>query len=404
MAGEAVMPTLSAAVLLLFVSACPSATAPAAAAKVPETSGVCPAVCAEQEAWKCQFAGLVRDEEPDELPRHWLSSMLNGADLPGVGSPGGIRGPPGMILFTSPSCPFSAEIEPAYTAVAAAFPQLLAWRVNTWHSRLNSRYGIRSTPSLLLLHNGTAPFMLRERTATALITKVANRTGLAPQRNGTTAGLCMSSPPMFLDPTSASAPQTLLLTFATAFVLLCSALDTAKRLAAQKHWARRGGVRRAIVKLASVVVKTTKILDEAPPPPAGDIAAGTKLRVCYGDDFEGRANWAIRIRQNPTLEKGSVLGHVHNGSVVTGEDFPCTLHALSMCTRAVCYDSHPEHADGYACVHLDLSYRAHKERVCTGPLRAGCESQPPHAYNTACVPVAPVMQGGPARTPNHKQW
>ena len=68
MAGEAVMPTLSAAVLLLFVSACPSATAPAAAAKVPETSGVCPAVCAEQEAWKCQFAGLVRDEEPDELP------------------------------------------------------------------------------------------------------------------------------------------------------------------------------------------------------------------------------------------------------------------------------------------------------------------------------------------------
>lgn len=62
------------------------------------------------------------------------------------------------------------------------------------------------------------------------------------------------------------------------------------------------------------------VLDSPAPPDAGPIAEGTKLRVFFGDSFEGiGANWAVRIRSNPTLDntEGRVLGHVRNGETLT---------------------------------------------------------------------------------------
>ena len=94
--------------------------------------------------------------------------------------------------------------------------------------------------------------------------------------------------------------------------------DLSRSLASFSAHVRRPAA--AMMPAAGWISALVSVLDSPPPPDAGPIAEGTKLRVSYGDGFEGRgANWAVRIRSNPTLNnrEGRVLGHVRNGQTLT---------------------------------------------------------------------------------------
>jgi len=59
--------------------------------------------------------------------------------------------------FYAPYCPFCARLAPYYNALPRVFPRLYVIAVDaTDYSKLNSRYGITGTPTVILWHNGKA--------------------------------------------------------------------------------------------------------------------------------------------------------------------------------------------------------------------------------------------------------
>jgi len=62
-----------------------------------------------------------------------------------------------IVNFYAPYCPFSARLAPYYNALPRVFPRLYVIAVDaTDYSKLNSRYGITGTPTVILWHNGKA--------------------------------------------------------------------------------------------------------------------------------------------------------------------------------------------------------------------------------------------------------
>lgn len=85
-----------------------------------------------------------------------------------------------LALFYGERCPFSRVLAPTYEALAAAFPQLWAFKVEgSDGGRLNSRLGIRSFPTLVLLKGDSVHRMLYQRRLPDLVGNVTNATGLA---------------------------------------------------------------------------------------------------------------------------------------------------------------------------------------------------------------------------------
>ncbi len=62
-----------------------------------------------------------------------------------------------IVNFNAPHCPFSARLAPHFNALPRAFPALYVSAVDaTEYSKLNNRYGIAGTPTVLLWQNGKA--------------------------------------------------------------------------------------------------------------------------------------------------------------------------------------------------------------------------------------------------------
>ncbi|CAD6194231.1 unnamed protein product [Caenorhabditis auriculariae] len=62
-----------------------------------------------------------------------------------------------LTLFYAHQCPFSRDIAPHFNALAALFPDILPVAIDaTQFSKLNFRYGVTGTPTVLLWHAGVA--------------------------------------------------------------------------------------------------------------------------------------------------------------------------------------------------------------------------------------------------------
>uniref|UniRef100_A0A183ETZ5 Thioredoxin domain-containing protein n=1 Tax=Gongylonema pulchrum TaxID=637853 RepID=A0A183ETZ5_9BILA len=62
-----------------------------------------------------------------------------------------------LTIFYSPNCAFSARMAPYITMLTRMYPRLrIVLSDATFHSKLNSRYGIVGTPTVLLWVDGTA--------------------------------------------------------------------------------------------------------------------------------------------------------------------------------------------------------------------------------------------------------
>jgi thiol-disulfide isomerase/thioredoxin len=261
-----------------------------------------------------------------------------------------------LLQFMAPTCPFSLEISPVYEALAVVFPQICTYRIDGWlHSRLNSRFGVRGFPSLVLLKDGAMEASLHAREFEQLVKQVANRTKLVPLSQpwhlrqgqarptirllgrsivpGVTKGsLWQALPGHFINPRAAdgdfipgligAGETNWVLVFSVVFVVLSAVLQLA-------IWFESGAVPApaAVVSAASALLRCTDWFLASPPsPPAGPLDPGTILRVTYGDHFvdeddlqRNRANWAVRVRSLPSLDDrvSAVLGHVRNGQTVT---------------------------------------------------------------------------------------
>jgi hypothetical protein len=288
-----------------------------------------------------------------------------------------------LALFHGARCPFSRALEPTYVALAEKFPTLFAFAVEgSDGGRLTSRLGVRSFPTLVLLKGDAVQRVLYQRRLPDLITRVANATALSPlgaapaAEGAAAAAACvdaaaagagegddmqqftafmdsLSNRPehpirahfgrmlgfvneSYLDPpadifgSDSPEPVDWVLVLAASFLAVVGVVLASQRLAAspkdatqpqeQRPPEERGCCSGMLVRAAGRIAALSSILDSPPPPNAGPIAAGTKLRVSYGDGFEGRgANWAVRIRSKPTLNnrEGRVLGHVRNGETLT---------------------------------------------------------------------------------------
>jgi thiol-disulfide isomerase/thioredoxin len=197
----------------------------------------CPATCVAGE--NCQHPGLVRRESATRL-RQLL-------ELPRPQQTGMGLTEHSLILFASPFCPFSAKMAPTYRSLAAAFPQAVAWEVVDVDNQLNSRFGVRSFPTLVLLRDGVFQRALYDRSLALLVDKVANRTGLSPQawaRANTTEAmpatmaldfnLLLSRGSHFLDPTGDEvdgSDDVLVLSCAVAFLVASQSWRACLRLA-----------------------------------------------------------------------------------------------------------------------------------------------------------------------------
>ena len=101
-----------------------------------------------------------------------------------------------LALFYGERCPFSRVLAPTFEALAAAFPNLYAFKVEgSDGGRLNSRLGIRSFPTLVLLKGDSVHRMLYQRRLPELVSKITNATGLAAvgsEEAGVTAYISLS--------------------------------------------------------------------------------------------------------------------------------------------------------------------------------------------------------------------
>ena len=260
-----------------------------------------------------------------------------------------------LAMFHSEGCPFSRALAPTFVGLASAFPQLFAFQIEgRAGGRLSSRLGIRASPTLVLLRGDVVHRALPERTLWELIARVANATRFTPVeppgaepdsapdscdddalivrllRDYTSSGSSLLDPPadVFGEPP----PPDPVLVLALAFLGGGAVLLFARWVSDPHHpvvpyierrWQERGGICAgclfALLGAWRGVARLAAVLDSPPPPFAEPLAAGTRLRVSYGDGFEGRgANWAVRVRSRPTLNhrESRVLGHVRNGETV----------------------------------------------------------------------------------------
>uniref|UniRef100_A0A0N4VX87 Thioredoxin domain-containing protein n=1 Tax=Haemonchus placei TaxID=6290 RepID=A0A0N4VX87_HAEPC len=65
--------------------------------------------------------------------------------------------PDWCLLFYSPTCPFSARVAPYFNAL----PHAIILNIN--FSRLNTRYGVSGTPTIMLWVSGAAVARMEDR-------------------------------------------------------------------------------------------------------------------------------------------------------------------------------------------------------------------------------------------------
>eukprot|EP01051_Picozoa_sp_SAG22_P007045 SAG22_NODE_482_length_9931_cov_9.247254_8_plen_236_part_01 len=92
-----------------------------------------------------------------------------------------------LLQFARKDCPFSKEAEPLYRALAASLPHICSYKIVGQDGpgydptpRLNSRFGVRGFPSLVLLQDGVMHTNLYERELAKLAKQVANLTRESP--------------------------------------------------------------------------------------------------------------------------------------------------------------------------------------------------------------------------------